>query len=116
MNSSFTLKDLAELEHYENLKEVNLRWLNDPVKEILPILKRCTHLRRLTLATFVPGTILPAGIGYRTAVKLQLTCHVGENVPALSVSMNKFSVARLAIVDLRSGPLAGLPWRIFQLI
>ena len=65
---------------------------------------------------FVPGTILPAGIGYRTAVKLQLTCHVGENVPALSVSMNKFSVARLAIVDLRSGPLAGLPWRIFQLI
>jgi hypothetical protein len=42
--------DLAELEHYGNLKEAHLRWLEDiSVKEALPILKRCTTLHRLTL-------------------------------------------------------------------
>jgi hypothetical protein len=45
-----SLQDLAELEHYENLKEAHLRWSDGPsVKEALPILKRCTNLRRLTL-------------------------------------------------------------------
>jgi hypothetical protein len=44
-----TLRDLAHLEHYENLKEVHLRWLDDPVKEALPMLRRCTNLRRITL-------------------------------------------------------------------
>ena len=48
--SPVTLRDLAELERYENLKEVDLRWLDDhSVKRVLPMLKRCTNLRRLTL-------------------------------------------------------------------
>ena len=48
--SPVTLRDLAELERYENLKEVHLRWLDDhSVKRVLPMLKRCTNLRRLTL-------------------------------------------------------------------
>ena len=50
VRSTITLRDLAELEHDKNLKEAHLRWLHDPVKEALPILKRCTNLRRLTLA------------------------------------------------------------------
>ena len=50
-SSVLTLRDLAELERYENLKEVHLRWLDDhSVKRVLPMLKRCTNLRRLTLA------------------------------------------------------------------
>jgi hypothetical protein len=49
VSATITLQDLAELEHYENLKEAHLRWLDDPVTEVLPILKRCTELRRLTL-------------------------------------------------------------------
>jgi hypothetical protein len=49
-----TLRDLADLERYENLKEVHLRWLDDrSVKKVLPILKRCTNLRRLTLAKWM---------------------------------------------------------------
>jgi hypothetical protein len=48
--SEATLQDLAELEHYENLKEAHLRWSRGPSgKEALPILKRCTNLRRLIL-------------------------------------------------------------------
>jgi hypothetical protein len=46
-----SLKDLAELEHYENLKEAHLRRSLMHVKEVLPMLKRCTQLRRLTLAS-----------------------------------------------------------------
>ena len=59
-----TFLDLNELEHYENLKEVHLRDFFDPMQAYLrfssdhavkkapfPMLKRCTHLRRLTLAT-----------------------------------------------------------------
>jgi hypothetical protein len=49
VKSIINLQDLAELEHYGNLKEVHLSWLDDPVAEALPMLKRCTHLRRLTL-------------------------------------------------------------------
>ena len=46
-----TERDLAELEHYENLKEAHLRLLDDhSVKDALPLLQRCTNLRRLTLA------------------------------------------------------------------
>ena len=51
--SSFdrTLPDLAELEHSENLKEAHLRWSNGhSMKDALPLLQRCTNLRRLTLA------------------------------------------------------------------
>jgi hypothetical protein len=45
-----SLGDLAELEHYKNLKEVHLRWIYDfPVEEALRLLKRCTNLRRITL-------------------------------------------------------------------
>ena len=45
-----TERDLAELEHYENLKEAHLRLLDDhSVKDALPLLQRCTNLRRLTL-------------------------------------------------------------------
>ncbi len=48
---NITLQDLAELEHYTNLKEAHLRWLVDSsVKEALLMLKRYTNLRRLTLA------------------------------------------------------------------
>ena len=45
-----TERDLAELEHYENLKEAHLQWVKDPEKQTLPLLQRCTNLRRLTLA------------------------------------------------------------------
>jgi hypothetical protein len=48
-SGEISLGDLAELEHYENLKEAHLRWLRYPVDEVLPMLKRCTNLRRLTL-------------------------------------------------------------------
>jgi hypothetical protein len=45
-----TLGDLTDLEHYENLQEVHLCRLEDSsVKEALPILERCTNLRRITL-------------------------------------------------------------------
>jgi hypothetical protein len=44
------VRDLAELEHYENLKEAHLCWVKDPEEEAPLILKRCTNLRRLTLA------------------------------------------------------------------
>ena len=44
------LEDLAELEHYENLKGAHLRWSQGPfVKEALAILKRCKNLHRFTL-------------------------------------------------------------------
>jgi hypothetical protein len=48
--NDISLQDLAALKHYENLKEVHLRWLAIPEKKDLPLLKRCTNLRRLTLA------------------------------------------------------------------
>ncbi len=57
-----TLRDLAELEHYENLKEAHLRWYGDfSVKEALPMLKRCANLHRLTLAnnTFRVNSFYP---------------------------------------------------------
>jgi hypothetical protein len=51
LDASFTLPDLAELEHYENLKDAHLRLINDPLKDVLLMLKRCTNFRRLTLET-----------------------------------------------------------------
>ena len=46
------IQDLADLEHYGNLKEAHLRWLDGPsVKKALQILKRCTNLHRLTLGS-----------------------------------------------------------------
>jgi len=51
--TSFTLRDLAELEHYGNLKEAHLRWFRGPsVTEFLPILERCINLRRITLENY----------------------------------------------------------------
>jgi hypothetical protein len=48
-----SLPDLAELEHYENLKEAHLRWLDDAsMKEAFKVLKKCTNLRRLTVANW----------------------------------------------------------------
>ena len=45
-----TLRDFAELEHYKNLKEADLHWLDGPsVKVALTKLERCTNLRRLSL-------------------------------------------------------------------
>ena len=44
------LQDLAALEHYENLKEAHLCWVKGPEEKALQILKKCTNLRRLTLA------------------------------------------------------------------
>ncbi len=50
-SSDITLPALAELEHYENLKEAHLHWLYGPsVKEALAMLQRSANLRRLTLA------------------------------------------------------------------
>ena len=50
---NITQRDLAELEHYTNLKEVHLRWLDDSsVKEAFKVLKGCTNLRRLTLGNW----------------------------------------------------------------
>jgi hypothetical protein len=47
---TITLPDLAELEHYKNLKEAHLRWSQgSSVRVVLPMLKGCTNLRRLTL-------------------------------------------------------------------
>ena len=61
MDSCFiTPPDLAELEHYENLKEPHLCWLgNSPVKDALPLFRRCTKLLRLTLAKW-KETSLPS--------------------------------------------------------
>ena len=54
MNSfEINLQDLAALEHYENLKEAHLCWVKDPEEEAPLILKRCTNLRRLTLAKWM---------------------------------------------------------------
>jgi hypothetical protein len=54
------LRDLAELEYYENLKEAHLHWSYDiSVKEALPILKRCVNLRRSTLKKRKPDIGLP---------------------------------------------------------
>jgi hypothetical protein len=46
-----TLQDLAELEHYRNLKEAHLRRLHvQSETEALKVLKKCANLRRITLA------------------------------------------------------------------
>jgi len=43
------LKDFAELDT-ENLKEVYLRWRKgSSVEDVLPVLKKCRYLQRLTL-------------------------------------------------------------------
>jgi hypothetical protein len=48
--ATIILQDLADLEHYENLREAHLRWLKDTsVTEALSMFKTCTHLRRITL-------------------------------------------------------------------
>ena len=58
MNSYvITLRDLAELEHSKNMNQVHLCWTDSPsLTQVLPILKRCTNLRRITLNG---GTRLP---------------------------------------------------------
>jgi hypothetical protein len=54
LNAYFTLQDLAEFEHYKNLKEAHLRCFLCPcVKDVLIMLERCTNLRRLTLETWI---------------------------------------------------------------
>jgi hypothetical protein len=48
-----SLPDLAEFEHYTNLKEAHLRWLEDySMKEAFKGLKGCKKLRRLTLGNW----------------------------------------------------------------
>ena len=55
-----SLRDMAELEHYENISEAHLCWnLSPSVKEALPILDRCQNLRRLTLEKLFKQFILP---------------------------------------------------------
>jgi hypothetical protein len=45
-----SLQDLADLEHYKNITQVHLIWVQGPsVTEALQMLKRCTNLSRLTL-------------------------------------------------------------------
>jgi hypothetical protein len=52
VDASIALRDLAELEHYKNLKEVHLRCLaGHGLKDVLLKLRRCAHLRRFTLET-----------------------------------------------------------------
>jgi hypothetical protein len=52
LDASFTLPDLTELEHHDNLKQVHLHCFDGPcVKDVLLMLKSCTHLRQLTLET-----------------------------------------------------------------
>jgi hypothetical protein len=54
------LLDFAELEHNENMTEFHLNWLMGPsVEEALPILKRCTNLRRLTLSRWKKRSFPP---------------------------------------------------------
>jgi len=46
----FSLRYLADLEEKKNITEVHLHWVEGPsVKEVLPMLKRCTNLHLLTL-------------------------------------------------------------------
>ena len=48
------LRDLAELEHCGNIREVHLCWkFGFSVKEALPILETCPNLRRLTMEKLV---------------------------------------------------------------
>ena len=48
------LRDLAELEHCGNIREVHLCWkFGLSVKEALPILETCPNLRRLTMEKLV---------------------------------------------------------------
>jgi hypothetical protein len=50
VDASIALRDLAELEHYGNLKGAHL-CCSARLKDVLLMLKSCTHLRRLTLKT-----------------------------------------------------------------
>ena len=53
VDASFTQRDFPDLEHYSNLKEVHLHWSDGhSVKDVLLVLRRCTHLRRLTLESW----------------------------------------------------------------
>ena len=48
--TKFCLGNLADLEDNENIKDVHLHWVEGPsANEVLQMLKKCTHLRRLTL-------------------------------------------------------------------
>ena len=44
-----SLQDLADLDFFENMTDVSLRWFMGPsINEVLPILKRLRHLRRFS--------------------------------------------------------------------
>jgi hypothetical protein len=52
------LSDWAELEPAENMTDVTLRWRNGPsIEEVLPIVKRWRHLKRLTFTDLVKTKI-----------------------------------------------------------
>ena len=49
-----SLRDFAELEPAETMTDVTLRWRNGPsIEEVLPIVKRWRHLKRLTFTDLV---------------------------------------------------------------
>jgi hypothetical protein len=59
--SEVRLEDLVDLEHNENITEVHLSCVCDlPVNEVLQMLKRCMHLRRLTLKSMMRPVIPPS--------------------------------------------------------
>jgi len=48
------LRDLAALEPAENITDITLGWETDPsIEDVLPVLKRWQHLRRLTFTDSV---------------------------------------------------------------
>jgi hypothetical protein len=62
ISATITLRDLADLEHFENLKEAHLRWLEvSSVKEALSMLEKCTNLRRITLESETMLSLPTAG-------------------------------------------------------
>jgi hypothetical protein len=58
--SKVDLEDFAELEPAEYTTEVHLSWGSGPsIEEVLPILRRWRHLRRLTLSRWYDRSVPP---------------------------------------------------------
>ena len=89
-------KDFAELDA-TNLKEVYLRWAEGPsAEEILPVLKKCRYLQRLTLLELpVPALKILfdfiMGMKHLTYLELWLICNTSscEQLKSLRDKINK---------------------------
>jgi hypothetical protein len=56
----FSPQDFLELESAENMTDISLNWNNGAsIEEVLPILRRCRHVRRLTLSWWSDRSVLP---------------------------------------------------------